>query len=131
MASTTTTLQAISVVAERALFGQPGFTVLDTATAGALAASYTPADSFKCARMFHLTLSYSAAPAASVLTVKDGTTVIWQAEISASAPFVHAFDFSAKPLRASAGAALSANVGSAGGAVAQTLVWTGDWVPVT
>jgi hypothetical protein len=62
------------------------------------------------------------------LTVKDDTTVIWQAEISATGPFVYVFDFSLKPLRGSKGAALSANVGSAGGSVVQTLSWTGDYM---
>lgn len=124
MATTTNTLQPVSVVAERALYGQPGFTVIHTATATALSATFTPKGQ-DVARMFHLTLSYSVAPAVSTLTVKDGTTVIWQAEIPAAAgPYV--FDFSDKPLRGSAGAVLSANVGSAGGTVVQTISWTGD-----
>jgi hypothetical protein len=130
MATTTNTLQPVSVVAERALYGQPDFTVLHPATATALSA-VAAGVSQKCLRMFKLVLSYSAAPAVSVLTVQDGTTVIFQAEISASAPFVYQFDFSAKPLRGSAGAALSAQVGSAGGSVVQTICWTGDTIPAS
>ena len=125
MATTTNTLSSISVNAERALFGQPDFTVIHTATATALAAQFVPTGQ-DIARMFSLCLSYSAAPAVSTLTVKDGTTVIWQTEISASAPFANFFDFSKKPLRGSAGASLTAVVGSAGGAVVQTLSWVGD-----
>ena len=128
MATTTSTLAAVSPTAEVALYGQPQFTSLHTATATALSATVTPPNADQQCRMFHLTLSYSAAPAVSVLTVKDGTTVLWQAEISATGPFVYVFDFSLKPLRGSRGAALSANVGSAGGAVVQTLVWTGDYL---
>ena len=127
MATTTNTLAAISVQAEVALYGQPAFTVIHTATATALDATATPAAG-QSARMFHLTLSYSAAPAVSVLTVEDGATVIWQAEISATGPFVYTFDFSAKPLRGTKGAVLHAKVGSAGGAVVQTISWTGDFV---
>lgn len=125
MSSATNPLAPVSVVAERALYGQPDYTVIHTATATALSATYTPAGQ-NVARMFSLCLSYSAAPAVGTLTVKDGTTVIWQCEISASTPLVNFFDFSKKPLRASPGAVLSANVGSAGGAVVQTISWVGD-----
>lgn len=126
MATTTNTLAAISVQAEVALYGQPAFTCIHTATATALDAVVTPAAGQQV-RMFHLTLSYSAAPAVSVLTVEDGATVIWQAEISATGPFVYTFDFSQKPLRSSKNAALHAKVGSAGGSVIQTISWTGDY----
>ena len=128
MATTTTTLAAISPTAEIALFGQPQFTSIHTATHTALSATVTAPNADQCVRMFHLTLSYSAAPAVSVLTVKDGATVIWQAEISVTGPFVYTFDFSQKPLRGSKGAALSANVGDAGVGIVQTLSWTGDYV---
>jgi hypothetical protein len=128
MATTTNTLAAISPAAEIALFGQPSFTCIHTETATALAATVTAPNADQQVRMFHLTLSYSAAPAVSVLTVKDGATVIWQCDISATGRFVYTFDFSAKPLRGSKGAALSANVGSAGGSVVQTISWTGDYI---
>ena len=127
MATTTNTLAGISGAAEILLFGQPAFTVIHTATATALDATATPAADQQ-ARMFHLTLSYSAAPAVSVLTVEDGSTVIWQAEISATGPFVYTFDFSAKPLRGTKGAVLHAKVGSAGVSVVQTISWTGDFI---
>ena len=127
MATTTNTLAGISGAAEILLFGQPAFTVIHTATATALDATATPAAT-QSARMFHLTLSYSAAPAVSVLTVEDGSTVIWQAEISATGPFVYTFDFSAKPLRGTKGAVLHAKVGSAGVSVVKTISWTGDFI---
>ena len=125
MATTTNTLAPISGSAEILMFGQPLTTTIMTGTATALDATLTPAAD-QIARMFHLTLSYSAAPAVSVLTVEDGSTVIWQCEISASAPFVHVFDFSSKPLRSSRGAVLHAKVGSAGGSVVQTISFIGD-----
>ena len=126
MAVTVSTLAHVSVVAERALFGQPDFTVLQTATATALNASYTPARANDIARMFKLCASFSAAPAVGTIQITDGAKVIWQQDISASAPFNYQWDFSAKPLRASPGAALGVTMGSAGGAVVQTVVWTGD-----
>ena len=126
MAVTVSTLSPVSVVAERAMFGQPDFTVLQTATATALNATYTPARTNDIARLFKLSITYSAAPAVGVFQVTDGTTVIWQGDISASPPFGAQVDFSAKPLRASPGAALGVTVGSAGGAVVQTICWTGD-----
>lgn len=128
MATTTTTLAPISAQAEILLYGQPAFTCIHSATAAALDAAVSVPVATQQVRMFHLTLSYSAAPAVSVLTVEDGTTVIWQAEISATGPFVYAFDFSQKPLRGSKGATLHAKVGSAGGAVVQTIAWTGDYI---
>lgn len=127
MATTTNTLAGISGAAEILLFGQPGYTVIHTATATALDATATPAATQQ-ARLFHITLSYSAAPAVSVLTVEDGATVIWQAEISATGRFVYTFDFSQKPLRGSKGNVLHVKVGSAGGAVVQTISWTGDFI---
>lgn len=123
MASTTSTLASISGAAEILLFGQPTKAVFDTATAGALDATLTPAAN-QIARMFLLCVSYSATPAASVVTVEDGTTVLFQANIGSIGP--HIFDFSAKPLRGSRGAVLHAKVGSAGGAVVQTIAFTGD-----
>ena len=124
MATTTIPLASISVNAERALFGQPDFTVLQTATATALSAAYTPSAQ-DIARLFKLCASFSAAPAVSVIQVMDGSTVIWQQDIPAAAG-PYQWDFSAKPLRASAGAVLSVTMGSAGGSVVQTICWTGD-----
>ena len=128
MATTTTTLQALSIAAEDRLAANPTKVFRDTATATALDATLTPntGQFAQVARLLRLTLSYSAAPAVSVLTVEDGSTVIWQVEISATGPFVYDFDFSNCPLRATAGAVLHAKVGSAGGAVVQTLSCIGD-----
>ena len=127
MTVTVSTLAAISAPAERALFGQPNFTAIDTGTATALDATVT-APANKQARMKYLTLSYSAAPAVSVLQVLAGASVIWQAEISATGPFVYNFDFSQFPLRGDIAGILTAKVGSAGGSVVQTLSWIGDYV---
>ena len=125
MATTTNTLAGITGAAEVLLFGQPSVTVIHTGSATALDATLTPAAD-QIARFRHLTVSYSAAPAVSVLTVEDGSTVIWQAELSATGPFVYVFDFSGSPLRGSRGAVLHAKVGSAGGAVVQTISVIGD-----
>ncbi len=127
MATTTTTLAAISGAAEVLLFGPPKTATIMTATATALDATLTPAAG-QIALCKHLTLSYSAAPAVGVLTVEDGTTVLWQAEISATGPFLYDFDFSGSPLRGSRGAVLHAKVGSAGGAVVQTISFIGDLI---
>ena len=123
MATTTSVLSGISGAAEVLLFGQPATTTIMTATATALDATLTPAAD-QIARMRHLTLSYSATPAASTLTVEDGTTVLWQAEIATAGP--HIFDFSGSPLRGSRGAVLHAKVGSAGTTVVQTISFIGD-----
>lgn len=124
MAVTVHTLQAVSVIAERALFGQPDFAAMDFGTSVALNASVSP-NGQDIVRMFKLCLSYSAAPVASLVEVKDGATTIWQQNIPAAAA-AYQWDFSAKPLRGSAGNSLWATVGSSGSAAAQTLVWTGD-----
>jgi len=128
MASTTTNLQAVAPDAYDRLGPNPTKVFMDTGTASALSATLTPGTGqfAQIARLLRATLSYSAAPAVSVLTVKDGSTVIWQAEISATGPFVYDFDFARAPLRASAGAVLSVNVGSAGGSVVQTISCIGD-----
>ena len=129
MASTTNTLQPVSVPAEKALFGDPKYTVIDTGTNAALAATFTPSGNNAVARMFSVGYSLSAAPATALtLTVKDGTTVIWQHEISVSAPFFGFFTFDKRPLRASVGAALSANIGAPGVGIVGTVCWEGDTI---
>lgn len=125
MATTTLTLAPISGAAEILLFGQPTRTFFDTGTASALDATLTPAAD-QIARLFYLTVSFSAAPAAAVITVEDGTTVIWQANIGPTGPSLGHFDFSAKPLRGSRGAVLHIKVGSAGGSIVQTICGVGD-----
>lgn len=114
--------------ADKLLFGMPDWSAIhsDTATALSCGAAAVANEQHFATR---LTLSYSAAPAVSVLTIKDGSVVLWQAEISATGPFVYDFEFK-RPLRARVGQALTANVGSAGGAVVQTLILQGftSWV---
>lgn len=120
MAVAVKTLGFITAIpAERLAFGAPDWTLIDTATATALNAVLAAVQGVQHV-LEHVTLSYSAATAVATLQVKDGSTVIWQAEIPAAAgPFI--FDFSKCPLRATTGASLSVIVGSAGGAVVQTI----------
>lgn len=118
----------VGPTADKLAYGMPDWSAIHSDTAAAL--SCGPA---AVANEQHfatrLTLSYSAAPAVSVLTIKSGSTVLFQVEISATGPFVYDFEFK-RPLRAAVGSALTANVGSAGGAVVQTLILQGftSWV---
>lgn len=116
------------ITADKLAFGAPDWSAIHTATATALACGPAGVQGQQHFAT-RVTLSYSVAPAVSTLTIKDGSTVIWQAEISATGPFVYDFVFE-RPLRASAGNDLTANVGSAGGAVVQTLILQGfsSWV---
>ena len=128
MPSTTNTLQAVGVSAERALFGQPKFSVIDTGTHAALDANTAPLGNQSVVRLFVLNVSASAAPATALtLQVKDGSTVIWQCELAAAAPFAYEFDFSNKPLRGSNGATLHATLGDPGVGIVATVTWTGDF----
>ncbi len=127
MATTTTTLQSVSIPAEKLLFPQATTITQMTATNGALDATLTPGAN-RIARIHYCELSFSAAPSGVlVFTIEDGSTVIWQREISVSAPFVHIFDFMRMPLRGTTGAVLHAKVGASGAAV-QTICFIGDVV---
>lgn len=97
-----------------------------TATNGALDATVTPAAG-QCVRLFYAELSFSAAPSGVlVFTIEDGSTVIWQTEISVSAPFRYVWDFSKVPLRGSVGAVLHGKVGASGAAVQTIMLLTDD-----
>ncbi len=96
------------------------WTAIHTATPGALVAGpagVAGVQHFLC----YFCITYSAAPAIGIVTVKDGTTVIWQEDVSASAPFTIFRDFGKRPLRAAIGAALTINVATAGGSIVQTV----------
>lgn len=124
MTTTSANLDALSASAEKAAFGFPAWTAIDTATAAALSAK-TAAKARQQHCLTHLTLSFSTAPSSALtLTVKDGTTVIWQVEISTST-LVFTENFETRPLHASTNADLTVNVGSAGGSVVQTISTAG------
>ncbi len=92
---------------------------IHTATPGALSAgpaALTGAQHYLC----YFSVTFSAAPAIGIIQVKDGNTVIWQEDFSASAPFAIFRNFGKRPLRGSIGAALTVNVATAGGSIVQT-----------
>jgi hypothetical protein len=125
--TTTNALSPISVVGERAFFGQPRFTCIDTGTGTLLEATATP-NADQQVRLFKLDVSFSANPLSVPIQIWDGTTLIWEARTSATGPWDYQFDFSKKPLRGSRGAALSVTVPSGGVAVVSTVSWDGDYV---
>lgn len=111
--------------AEKWEFGAADWTVYDTGTHAALAAVVAAVAGVQHA-IAYVTLSFAAAPvAACVFTIKDGTTIIWQAEIATDVPRVVNFDFSKRPLRAAAGAAISANLTDPGVAILATISASG------
>lgn len=105
-------------------FGTVDWTVIHSATATALSAG-PAAVAGSQHYLAHATVSFSAAPAAGTIQVKDGTTVIFQVEFGAHITTPIDLNFETRPLRAAIGAALTVAVGSAGGAVVQTVSATG------
>lgn len=125
MASTTNTLAGTSPSAERAAFGVPDWTAIDTGTNAALAATRA-AVANKQHYATKATLSFSAAVAAAItFTIKDGTTVIFQAQIPATTLAPITFDWQRRPLHASTNTDLVAGVGAAGASVVQTITLEG------
>lgn len=123
-ANVVTTLAPVTnTPAEKLMFGPSDWTLIHTAN-GALAAVIAAAAGNQHF-LKRVDLSFSAAPSDSTLTVKDGTTIIWQIGIPATGPLVYAFDFSGCPLQATEGAALSVNIGTPGGAVVATITAIG------
>jgi hypothetical protein len=110
--------------ADRLSFGPPDWTVIHSGTAAALSAGPAGATN-KQHWLTHAIVSFSAAPAAGTITVKDGTSVIFQVEFGAHITNAIDLNFEQRPLRATVGAALTVNVSSAGGAVVQTVSATG------
>lgn len=125
---TVDTLSAVAMQAERAYFDQPAFTTLDTGTNTQLVATATPGGD-RIVRCLSCTVSFSAAPdAGTQVSIQDGSTIIWQTEISVTGRFVVTYNFARKPLRSTRGTALSAVVSAAGAGVVQTVVFSGDYV---
>lgn len=124
--ATTNTLAPITIAAEKALFGQPDTSSTSLGTADTLV-SIQPVVAGKVNRVKRITCGYSAAPATHLLTVADGATTIWQAQIGTLHTLID-LDFSLHPLRGSSGAAVTVSCGSAGGTVVQTLSVIGDTV---
>ncbi len=129
-ANVVTTLAALEhLAAEKKDFGGPDWTLLSTGTNSANAAviaAITSGTNQPAVQHFfdYITLSFSAAPSIGTLLVKDGTTVIWQCELSVSQFFYH-FDFSKRPLRNTAGASMTASIAAAGSGIVQTLCVVG------
>jgi hypothetical protein len=132
MSDTLTALDPSSPVAEKALYGLADWTVVGTATGASTATVTARAQSASTNGVE--TAAYQIAPtraylsfgatitSACTFTVKDGTTVIFQAEIpTATNPLPIPFDL--RGLRSSAGAALTAAVSSPGSITATITMW--------
>lgn len=123
MADTLTTLGAYSAAGEKLLYAYPDWTAVGSETAGTTTATATALAGRQRAALWAV-VSFSAAPAgAIVFQLKDGSTVIFQAEIpaSATAPIL----IPLRGLRATQGVALSATMGSAGGSTVGTIALAG------
>ena len=119
MATSATNLSACSPAAEKALFSFPTWAVVDTGTAANTATVTGITGQQHC--LTHLTVSLSAAPsAATVIQVKDGSTVIWQVQVATESRVITE-NFETRPLHASTGADLVITCGSAGGTTTQTV----------
>ena len=115
MATVVTLAKAFNTAAEIASYGGPDFTSLGFITAGTATAIVTGTAN---TQLFadYVTVSYSLAiSAATTVTIKDGSTVIWTLQLGiTTGPTQYHFDFSHRPLRASSGANLSVDAGSGG-----------------
>jgi len=115
MADTLVTLAVASAPAEKLEFGMPEWTVIGDATNAAVTCTRA-AVADKQHHCTVVTLSFAATVAAAcTFTIKDGTTVIWQAEIpTMDNPAPITFDFQQRPLRAAVNTALVAGLSSPG-----------------
>lgn len=110
------------LVAEKAAWGGPEWTVIGLATAAASVATLAGATNANSVKVQHYLdyVTFSGSLANTVATsvqIKDGSTVIWEAQFPIStAPMLLHFDFSDRPLRCTAGAALIATISSTLGA---------------
>jgi len=114
----------VNTQSDKLLYGQPDWSIVNTGTNASIAcvlAAVTNVQHF-CTE---LDVSFATAPSSGgVMTVKDGTTVIWQASFGVgSGQFFH-IDF-ARPLRATNSASLTATVDAAGSSVAGTVTMIG------
>lgn len=106
-------LAGLLPAAEKAAFGWPTWTSLDSQSSATATATKTGLAGY-CHALTHITVSSSAAPSGAVtLTIKDGTTIIWQVEL-ATGVLTFTENFETRPLHASVGADLVASIGSTG-----------------
>lgn len=119
------------LAAEKASWGQPEWSVIGLATAGATTATLAAATNALGVKIQHyldyLTISWSITHTnASSVAIKDGSTTIWEAQIPIGSATVLHFDFSTRPLPNTAGAALSATIaGSLGANTVQEITMIG------
>lgn len=119
------------LVAEKASWGGPEWTVGKTTTAAATVAVLAGATNSAGVKVQHyldyLTVSWNLANTnVTSVQIKDGTTVIWEAQIPIAQASPMHFDFSHRPLRNTAGALLSAEiVASLGAGTVQEVMMVG------
>jgi hypothetical protein len=125
MSDTLVALSAISLAAEKALFGVPTATVVGIAATGANTATFTGKTGQQWC-LCDVSVSFAATTtAASTLTIKDGTTVIWQVELpTLTSPAPVVLSFAKRPLHASSAANLVIGLTSPG-AIASTISASG------
>lgn len=124
MATNSVNLAASAVPAEKLAFAPAKWTAVDTNSNAATSANVV-AVAGQQHFATHVTVSFSTVPATALtLTIKDGTTVIWQVELSTTNT-IFTENFETRPLHASTNAALSANVGAAGTGVTSTISLAG------
>lgn len=126
-----------NLFAEVASWGPSAWTVVahttngtNTAVVAAVAAGEAggqkpAAQHFLCYATISVSTAYTTA---TNVQIKDGTTVIYQIELAATAPLVIDLDFSHRPLCASAGNSLSVVQGPSGGGL-QTVSIAGFSAP--
>lgn len=127
MSDTQTQLQSVSLSSERSLYASPDWTAVGTGSNATVTATAV-AVAGKVNHCTKLVASFSAAPAAAcTVTIKDGTTVIFQAEIPAAVTAPIPFDFSqpGTRLRGSTGNALVAGCTTPGASTICTLTMEG------
>src|SRR3954469_6720718 len=125
MSDTLLALNATSVVAEKASFGVPTHTAIGDVTTGANVATFTAATG-KQWYLCEFTVSFGATTtAAATLTVKDGSSLIYQVLIPITTePKPVQVQFGRRPLHASVSAALTINLSSPG-SIASTISASG------
>ncbi len=126
------------LLAEKAAWGGPDWTVIGLATAATSTATLAGATNGANVKVQHyvdyVTFSGSLAnTVAATVNIKDGSTVIWEAQFPiATSPFFIPVDFPGRPLRNTPGAAMSASVTTLGsGAVGEVVMVGHSNVPST
>jgi len=108
------------LLAEKQAWGGPDWTVMGLATAAASVATLAGATASTGQKIQHyldyLTVSSSAiSTAATVIQIKDGSTVIWECQLGIGCPLVNIWDFSGRPLQNTAGNAFVVGTGGTQG----------------